>query len=43
MPLPLGELVELAGDADTVPAVRERLSALGIRVALTAPSALTPA
>lgn len=42
-PLPLGELVELAGDPDSVPAARERLSALGIRVASTAPSAPTPA
>ncbi|WP_200210549.1 M48 family metallopeptidase [Micromonospora coerulea] len=31
-PLPLGELVELAADPVTVPAARERLAALGIRV-----------
>ncbi|MEU6204038.1 M48 family metallopeptidase [Micromonospora musae] len=42
-PLPLGELVELAGDPDTVPAARERLSALGVRVVATAPSAPAPA
>jgi Zn-dependent protease with chaperone function len=31
-PLPLGELVELAADPLTVPAARERLGALGVRV-----------
>lgn len=35
---PLGEIVELAADPDTVPAARERLAALGIRPSATAPT-----
>ncbi|WP_319458464.1 M48 family metallopeptidase [Micromonospora sp. RTP1Z1] len=37
-PLPLGELVDLAADPATVPAARERLAALGIRVAAASAS-----
>ncbi|MFU8851376.1 M48 family metallopeptidase [Micromonospora sp. SL1-18] len=40
-PLPLGELVELAADPATVPAARERLAALGIRLSATPATAHT--